>query len=106
MRANSGTVLTEKDVSIQLMYSMSEKNTEDSGWIQPPVSQQAIDLSAETLIDGIYVRSSGLGDVSPLAAEADIERALDRMAADPNIQREIRAIEAEFSFTEADGLTD
>ncbi|MEM7128217.1 MAG: hypothetical protein AAF702_17935 [Chloroflexota bacterium] len=37
--------------------------------------------------------------------EPDIqEDELDRMAVDPNIQREIRDIEAEFAVTEADGL--
>jgi hypothetical protein len=35
---------------------------------------------------------------------ADIQAQLAAMAADPDIQREIRAIEAEFAGTELDGL--
>lgn len=36
----------------------------------------------------------------------NIEDALDDMAADPDIQREIGSINAEFATTESDGLTD
>jgi hypothetical protein len=35
-----------------------------------------------------------------------IESQLAEMAADPDIQREIRLIQAEFAETEGDGLTD
>jgi hypothetical protein len=35
-----------------------------------------------------------------------LENQLAEMAADPDIQREIRMIEAEFSVTESDGLID
>jgi hypothetical protein len=41
---------------------------------------------------------------SALADRADLERDLVTMAADPEIQAELRRIEAEFSPTEADGL--
>jgi hypothetical protein len=36
----------------------------------------------------------------------DIDDELDAMAADPDIQREIKQIQAEFEETETDGLTD
>lgn len=37
-------------------------------------------------------------------ADVSMDAALDALAADPDIQREIRAIEREFAETEADGL--
>lgn len=36
--------------------------------------------------------------------DADIQAQLAAMAADPDIQREIKNIEAEFTITELDGL--
>jgi hypothetical protein len=44
----------------------------------------------------VRVRAGGSGD--------RIDPELAAMAADPEIQRELRAIEAEFRITEADGL--
>ena len=38
------------------------------------------------------------------SSESNIEAALDAMAADPHIQREIALINAEFSETDFDGL--
>jgi len=38
--------------------------------------------------------------------EATLERELAAMAADPDIQRELREIDAEFRGTEGDGLED
>lgn len=40
------------------------------------------------------------------AQKAAMENELKAMAADPDIQSELRAIEAEFRFTERDGLED
>lgn len=39
-----------------------------------------------------------------LRSKNDLNAQLDAMAADPDIRREIRQIENEFSVTEADGL--
>ena len=46
------------------------------------------------------------GVENPIFTPSTIEAELDAMAADPNIQREINLINAEFSETEMDGLTD
>ena len=43
--------------------------------------------------------------LSDLDAETGWSQQLAEMAADPHIQRELREIEREFAFAEADGLT-
>lgn len=41
-----------------------------------------------------------------VVAKADLDAELSEMAADPEIQKELREIDNEFSATEADGLDD
>lgn len=85
--------------SLDIYSSGSEK--ED--WIQPSINRLAFDYTHSSLVAGIYARSSVTGTIIPLD---ELEAALAYMAADPDIQREIKEIQAEFDGTEADGLTD
>ncbi len=61
------------------------------------------------LPEGLVKEATVLGILSSEHIEtllrADIQAQLAAMAADPDIQREIAAIESEFSLIEADGLT-
>ncbi len=62
------------------------------------------------LPEGLVKEASVLGILSSEHIEsllrADIQAQLAAMASDPDIQREIAAIQAEFSVTEADGLSE
>lgn len=62
------------------------------------------------LPEGLVKEATVLGILSSdhieMLLRADIQAQLAAMAADADIQREIAAIETEFSITEADGLSD
>jgi hypothetical protein len=67
------------------------------------LEQQARQLSAEEqlwLIERLVHHLRAVPPARPVPADA----ALAAMAADPEIQRELRAIEREFAGTEQDGL--
>jgi len=105
--------LTEDDDAISSVYSTSGPSDDEYSWIQPsinqPINQQAIiDPTTSSLVDGIYVQTLDNEVAFPTIweSEADIEAQLAIMAADPDIQREIKQIQEEFEVTESDGLTD
>ncbi|HVU13857.1 MAG TPA: hypothetical protein VHD90_21415 [Phototrophicaceae bacterium] len=62
------------------------------------------------LPEGLVKEASVLGILSSEHIEsllrADIQAQLAAMASDPDIQREIASIQAEFSVTESDGLSE
>jgi hypothetical protein len=102
MMPNNSTSTKDKTNLIDDVHSVFQ----NGGWIQPSISEQFVEIS-ENLTDGIYVATSpATGFTSPLRPDSSIESALDQMALDLDIQRELQAINAEFADTESDGLTD
>ncbi len=99
MITNSRTALGEQDTSVFHVFSTSEPNEKDRNWIQPSISQQTFDLNDSLLINGIYVQTKPQEILN-------IEQELLAMAADADIQRDLRLINEEFAETEMDGLSD
>lgn len=108
MIVDSRTAPMEQESSLSRVYSTSETSEDVYTWIQPPITHLALDPVGSTLIDGIYVQTppQEVIVVSKRGPDSELESQLAAMAADPDIQREIRLIENEFTGTESDGLTD
>lgn len=107
MIRDSSTSLVEQDTSMSPIYSTSDSGQEVYPWIQPPITNQSLDPSRSTLINGIYaqaVQEEKLPESQTIPSE--MEAGLSAMAADPDIQQEIRQVQSEFEITEADGLAD
>ncbi len=102
--ARSTTSVNPPESSISAIYAVSITGRTEYGWIQPPVIKQALELSNSTLIDGIYVQT--LPEQPAIADDypPDLEAGLDWMATDPDVQRDLAMIQAEFEITEGDGL--
>lgn len=80
-------------------------NTLRSGWIQPSLTKIDLGGSPVGTVDDLYVRYEPEGEIGVWTDE-DWNTALNAMFADPQIQREIEAIEEEFTSTLQDGLED
>lgn len=80
----------------------------DSGndeWIQPSIISQPPDQGPTLLIHGVYVKTPNSGALMNVdLSEIEFEHALQEMALDADIQREIFLIDEEFACAESDGL--
>ncbi|MHB8627079.1 MAG: hypothetical protein ACYDBJ_06920 [Aggregatilineales bacterium] len=100
MNSNASSSFSKQDtLSLSAVYSTSETERDPYEWIQPSISRQTLDTSRSSVIDGLYVQ------ILPPEVSS-IEGQIAAMAADPDIQREIRQIQAEFASTDMDGLID
>ena len=73
----------------------------------PILSKLETDIQQLTLEEQIWLLERLAHHIGEQAMQQQtLESQLEAMASDPDIQREIRAIEDEFSATDADGLTD
>ena len=68
------------------------------------LEEKIIRLSTDEQLQLIERVSHRIGAVN--TSNKDIDAQLSEMAADPEIQKELREIESEFSPTEGDGLDD
>jgi hypothetical protein len=105
MIPDSKTQMTEQSTGKWSIYSTSDVGGGSYTWIQDPIARQVLAPTETNLIDGIYVQALPVELLIKQPSVSDIEAELDAMAADPDIQREIKQINAEFAGTEMDGLT-
>jgi hypothetical protein len=84
---------------VEITFNLPEELLEQARANGVPIT----DANIAKMIEAELVRARAAKQGAVLEG---IENKLAEMAADPDIQREIRQIQAEFDGTEADGLSD
>jgi hypothetical protein len=86
---------------------MSRGSDSDHHWIQPSIVHLMLAPATGPLIEGVYSQAFAQDIPQPGVSTADeFERQMAAMAQDPDVQRELAAIQADFARAEADGLDD
>jgi hypothetical protein len=105
MTLNNGAPIETGIKSQRSANDASALHSRSESWIQAS-DNTILDGSQLVIIDNVYA-SVYLEPLPALEETYDnIEAELQAMANDPDIQREMRKIAAEFRVTDGDGLTD
>ena len=99
MTHGSKKTIVEHNTSLSSVYGKAVDN-EINGWLE------ISDSTVLPLINNIYVQTRSLAMIELGRDLIGNDLRLAEMAADPEIQNEIRLINQEFAVTEEDGLPD